>query len=320
MIILEKLSLFEMLDQIYSLEGIQKLAKVREIPYEEGDTKKKIMKDIVDCLLEEDYFRQHLYVISDQHMKLLRKLLKQQERFILSNRNKEIEAFDELDTLDYVDIDEEREDVFIPMDVRNLIAKIDGPEFEQMRKKIFWLHAILYHAFFLYGVVKMDEVLTMYNARKGFHASSKELEQYFSYIPLDFQKFVYLDGRFIAFDLIGKDSLESTIDLQQYYEIQYPRTDEILDHYNEGYPISSINYNKIDQFLHTKSMSERQEKNFMKKFYESVIQGEQLAGLLNQFEGYLRDEDEVLFVTRTLKEIIKETPQYKYHGRNAYEI
>ena len=114
--------------------------------------------------------------------------------------------------------------------------------------------------------------------------------------------------------------MESTIDLQQYYEIQYPRTDEILDHYNEGYPISSINYNKIDQFLHTKSMSERQEKNFMKKFYESVIQGEQLAGLLNQFEGYLRDEDEVLFVTRTLKEIIKETPQYKYHGRNAYEI
>ncbi len=58
----------------------------------------------------------------------------------------------------------------------------------------------------------------------------------------------------------------------------------------------------------------------MRKLYESIIQGEKLAKLLDYFDGYLKDEDEVLFITRNLKEAIKETPQYKYHGRNEYEI
>lgn len=320
MIVLEELSLFEMLDQIYSLEGIHKLADVRDISYDEDDTKKKIIKDIVDCLLDEDYFREHLYVISDQHMKIIRKLLKHQDRFILSNRSKENEAFIELDALDYVDIDEEREEVFIPMDVRNLILKIDNHEFEKTRRKVFWLHAVLYHAFFLYGLVSIDEVCTMYNSRAGFNASREDIEYYFSLILLDFQKFVYMDHNFIAFDLLKKDSLESTKELQQYYEIKYPRTDQILDHYNEGYPISSISYNRIDQFIRTKSLSEYKEKKFMRKLYENIIQGEKLAKLLDYFDGYLKDEDEVLFITRNLKEAIKETPQYKYHGRNEYEI
>lgn len=137
----------------------------------------------------------------------------------------------------------------VPVDVKNAYEKLNTPEFRKYARKMSWLSQCLDFGEAFYGVFDKDVLRKMFNVRKGFHISEEELERLCNEFPSDMTECHLEEGqRFIVAEYLAYDErYKELLDIWDKIQFNMDFTDIIrylMDDYED-----LLADTKIEQFV-----------------------------------------------------------------------
>ena len=230
----------------YDKESLVNYAKQLRLKKLSGLKKDELVERIANELMDPAVMRRRMAVFSPEQRRLFERAM--EKSFVPSEDEMEDALI--LHENDYAYLNRQNE-LHIPIDVAVAYKELNTPEFQQYAKKMSWLAACLFFAENFYGVFEKSVLLDVYNNRKGYHLTYKELEELCEDFPADRTDCHLVKGqKFIVVETLAyTEQFRELLDIQTGKVFYIPTADEVLDYSKNLYLSKEPAYERLRSFF-----------------------------------------------------------------------
>lgn len=241
------MNLKEALLSVHDSEWLMEFAKTSGL--KELNTPEETADVISETLLDPQIMMENMITLHDEDIDFIRYCLKQDQPFLPSSGY--YDSADRLRDLQYGFVVDENMHFVMPDDVKKAYQKIDTPAFHQKRKKMAWLNDCVSLIPYLYAILSVGDLGTLYRKHRGFEETNEEIVM---------RMLPELSGRphfpcaLEGNELITKGLKESGQEkrLREIHEtipVSFPSYGEIKDLIQNGYPSKETSWKKLRHTL-----------------------------------------------------------------------
>lgn len=306
---------------MYDKESLLNYARDLGIRRTSGLKKDELADKIANELLMPTVMRRRIAVLSPECRALLERAIS--EPFVPSSD--EMENALVLHESDYAFLNK-RDQLNVPVDVKNAYEKLNTPEFRKYARKMSWLSQCLDFGELFYGVFDKDVLRKMFNVRKGFHISEEELERLCNEFPADMTKCHLEEGqRFIVAEYLAYDDrYKDLLDIQAGKDFYIPDGQEVLDYAKNLYLSQEPAYQNFTEFLQheigmTYEEADIETLGVWNKIQFNIDFSDIVQYFIDAYEELL-DDPRLEEIIRLLQELINNTRMQIHRGHTPNEM
>lgn len=212
-------------------------------------TPEETAQAVSETLLDPQIMADRMLILHDTDIDFIEYCLKQDHPFLPSRGY--YGSADALRDLQYGFVVDQDMNFIMPDDVKQVYQTIDTPAFQAKRKKMAWLNDCVHLIPYLYAILSVGDLGTLYRKHRGFEESNEEIVMTMLG-PLSRREHfpcVLKGNELITRGLEETDQEERLRQIHETIPVSFPSYGEIRNLVENGYPSREKNWQNLKHYL-----------------------------------------------------------------------
>ncbi len=274
---------------------------------------------IADEMLAEEAVKRAFYLFTDEQIHLFEKAQSEESGCHISAE--EMDDACGITDAGYALLDE-IDNMLIPKDASAAYNHINGPDFHQKRREYVWLLDCFDACEAIYGVMPEEQLLRVYNSRKGYRKTLAELKAMYRQLDDSVCSMIFEDGKVIS-SSVYEDYKDIEM-MQGAGDFYLPSVAEVLDISRHFFPSEEEACKKLIRMLQTECDKEKLEAyDIVNDIWEQFSKSYQVADVLGDLDLYhitFHSTQGMDDFTGALVELNNHTRMMIYRGYTPVEV